>query len=73
VGTHFQDLEFVNAGPQVITLDDGSQVNSIVTADQDRWDAGLNVGVLGEFRFEHLFPVPPGTCHVLRHPPHRVS
>jgi hypothetical protein len=73
VGTHFQDLEFVNAGPQVITLDDGSQVNSIVTADQDRWDAGLNVGVLGEFRLNTYFQfrLAPamyfGTRHIMFH------
>ena len=42
VGTHLQDLEFVNAGPQVVTLEDGTQQTTDITADQDRWDNGFN-------------------------------
>ena len=49
VGTHFQDIELNNVGPQVITTEDGT-IDALVTCDQDRWDAGFNVGVLGEFR-----------------------
>lgn len=49
VGTHLQDLEFTNVGPQMIATDDGT-VEKIITADQDTWDAGFTVGVLGELR-----------------------
>lgn len=70
VGTHFQDLEFVNVGPQLITLEDGTVAEKTVTCDQDRWDAGFNVGVLGELRLSTHFQlrVAPamyfGTRHV---------
>lgn len=50
-----QDIEFVNAGPQVITGEDGATVESVVTTDQDRWDMGFNVGVLGELRLNENF------------------
>lgn len=50
VGTHMQDIELVNAGPQTIVYDDGTTEQTLVSADQDRWDAGINVGVLGELR-----------------------
>lgn len=55
VGTHLQDLEMVNVGPQVIVNEDGTTDNSIVTIDQDRWDGGFTVGVLGEFRLNEFF------------------
>ena len=47
VGTHLQDLELQNVGPQVVTGEDGTTTETLVTTDQDRWDAGFNVGVLG--------------------------
>ena len=51
VGTHLQDLEFTNIGPQMVDLDNGTgPVQKIVSVDQDRWDAGFTVGVLGELR-----------------------
>ena len=51
VGTHLQDLEFTNIGPQMIDLDNGTgPVQKLVSVDQDRWDAGFTVGVLGELR-----------------------
>lgn len=50
VGTHLQDLEFNNVGPQMITTADGTQQEYAITCDQDRWDDGFNVGVLGELR-----------------------
>ncbi len=50
VGTHLQDLEFNNIGPHYITNADGTQQLYTITADQDRWDDGFNVGVLGELR-----------------------
>ena len=50
VGMHLQDLEFNNVGPQLITDADGTQKEYVITCDQDRWDDGFNVGVLGELR-----------------------
>ena len=55
VGTHLQDLEFNNVGPQVITAPDGTQHTYTITADQDRWDEGFHVGVLGETRLNEMF------------------
>ena len=55
VGTHLQDIEMRNVGPQTMTADDGTTYESIVTADEDRWDPGLNVGVLGEARLTENF------------------
>ena len=42
VGTHLQDLEFNNVGPQVITAPDGTQHTYTITADQDRWAEGFH-------------------------------
>lgn len=73
VGAHMQDLEFNNIGPQVITNDDGTTVEKIITCDQDRWDSGINVGVLGELRLNQTFAlrVAPamyfGTRHLTFH------
>lgn len=51
-----QDLELLNAGPQMVDLDDGNGlVQKTVSADQDRWDAGFTVGVLGELRINTTF------------------
>ena len=47
VGTHVQDVELMNAGPQIIVGEDGTQQETLVTTDQSRWDSGINVGVLG--------------------------
>ena len=55
LGTHFQDIEFNNVGTQHITHEDGSTSEAHITTDQDRWDAGLTVGVLGEFRLNTNF------------------
>lgn len=56
VGTHLQDLEFTNIGPQMVDLDNGAgPVQKIVSVDQDRWDAGFTVGVLGELRLNTTF------------------
>ena len=73
VGTHLQDLEFINAGPVPYTDENGAEVNSTVTIDQDRWDPGFTVGVLGEFRLStHFqFRIAPamyfGTRHLTFH------
>lgn len=50
VGTHFQDLELCNVGVTTITDADGNTYESLVSVDQDRWDPGFQVGVLGEAR-----------------------
>jgi hypothetical protein len=55
VGTHLQDIEFTNVGPTTYTKSDGTQAQGLITCDQDRWDAGFTVGVLGEFRLTDNF------------------
>lgn len=55
VGTHFQDLEFTNTGLTSYIDADSNEKESNVTVDQDRWDAGFTVGVLGEFRLNSHF------------------
>lgn len=55
VGMHLQDIEFTNVGPQIVTSDDGTTAEKIITCDQDRWDQGFNVGVLGELRLSNHF------------------
>lgn len=55
VGTHLQDLEFNNVGPQTITLEDGTIIEKTITTDQDSWDPGFTVGVLGELRLNTNF------------------
>lgn len=72
LGTHMQDLEFVNVGPQMITDDNGT-AEKTVTVDDDRWDAGFTVGVLAELRLNQTFQlrVAPslyfGTRHMTFH------
>jgi len=55
VGTHMQDMEFINAGPITVTGEDGTTVDSYISCDQDRLDPGFNVGVLGELRLSEHF------------------
>lgn len=55
VGPHAQDVELTNVGPQITINDDGTQSERVITADQDRWDLGFHVGVLGEFRLTDDF------------------
>lgn len=55
VGTHFQDLEFENVGPFTYTDADGNQQDALVTCDQNTWDSGFHVGVLGEMRMNDYF------------------
>ena len=71
VGSHLQDIEFLNVGPQIITLEDGTTEQRIITCDQDRWDPGFNVGVLGEFRLNTNFQlrVAPAMYFGTRHFP----
>lgn len=73
VGTHFQDMELLNAGPQTITNEDGTTTEYDITADQDRWDTGFTVGVSGEFLLNtnFQFRIAPamyfGTRHITFH------
>lgn len=73
VGTHLQDIEFLNTGLVTYTDEDGKEVNSNVSVDQDRWEPGFTVGVLGEFRLStHFqFRIAPamyfGTRHLTFH------
>lgn len=55
VGTHLQDIELQNTGPTTYTNEDGVEMPCCVTADQDKWDPGFNVGVVGEFRLSKSF------------------
>lgn len=55
VGTHMQDMDFINAGPITITDEEGNVHNTYYSCDQDRIDPGFNVGVLGEFRLTENF------------------
>lgn len=50
VGTHLQDMELAQGGVQTLTDEHGTTRDVLITTDQDRWDAGLTVGVLGELR-----------------------
>lgn len=55
VGAHTQDVELNNVGPQLITLEDGTQQEQIISCDQDTYDLGFHVGVLGETRLNSNF------------------
>lgn len=55
VGTHIQDLELNNIGPQSYINEDGVEVPCQVAVDQDRWDAGFTVGVAAEVRLSTYF------------------
>lgn len=54
-GLHFQDLELENVGPITINGNEGESFASYVSVDQDRWDPGFQVGVLGEARLGTYF------------------
>jgi hypothetical protein len=55
LGTHVQDIELKNVGPQNILYPDGTTKNSNISVEQDRWDAGFHVGVLGELSLSTHF------------------
>lgn len=55
IGTHLQDIEFKNAGEITYIDNNDMEQHAITTVDQDRWDAGFTVGVLGEFRLNKSF------------------
>ncbi len=54
IGTHVQDLELMNVGSQTINNENGTVTKQIISADQNRWDMGFNVGVYGEFRINEF-------------------
>ena len=55
VGTHLQDIEFENVGPQMIMGEDGIATEQYILCDADKWNAGFSVGVLGELRLSNHF------------------
>lgn len=56
IGTHLQDIELLNSGITTIDVEDGrGPIERTVSVDQDRWDAGFTVGVLGELRLNQTF------------------
>ena len=69
VGMHAQDIEFENVGIQTITAEDGTTSEKLITCDQDRWDLGFTVGVLGETRLSEHFAVriAPAMCFGNKH------
>ena len=50
VGFHAQDINFVNVGPQTVTLPDGATATQTILCDADKWNPGLSVGVLADLR-----------------------
>ena len=55
VGLHLQDLEFENAGPQLVTDDAAGTTEQLILCDADKWTPGFSVGVLAEWRLHDHF------------------
>lgn len=55
VGAHVQDLEFTNAAPSPFVGSGGITTEPNITCEQDTWDMGFQVGVLGELRLNSNF------------------
>lgn len=55
VGLNMQDIEFENVGPQLVTLEDGTQREELILCDADKWNAGFTVGVVAEWRLSDHF------------------
>ena len=55
VGLHLQDIDLKNVGPQLITFDYGLITEKTIVCDNDRWNAGFSVGVLGDLRLSKHF------------------
>lgn len=53
VGTHLQDIEMENVGPQVIADGEGVGSERLITADADRWNMGFQVGVMADWRLHN--------------------
>lgn len=69
VGMHLQDMELLNAGPIEVVDADGNVSTSFISADQNRFDPGFNVGVTGEFRLNEFlqFRIAPAIYFGSRH------
>lgn len=50
IGINMQDIELSEVGLLRHQMPDGTQTESIITADQDRYEPGFIAGVLGELR-----------------------
>lgn len=50
VGTHVQDVDLQNVGPQLVTDAGGNTQERVITADADRWNPGFHVGVMADWR-----------------------
>ncbi len=55
VGLNLQDIEFENAGPQMLTNEDGTLREELIMCDADKWNAGFTVGVSAEWRLSDHF------------------
>ena len=55
VGTHLQDLELENIGPNMMTDADGNVSQQYVLCEADKWNPGFSVGVLAEMRLSDHF------------------
>lgn len=55
VGTHLQDIEFENVGPQTVIDEEGNVHEYLITCDADKWNPGFSVGVLAELRLHENF------------------
>jgi len=55
VGFNMQDIELKNVGPQIVTLDDGTETTETVVCDQDNWNPGFSVGVVADQRLSKHF------------------
>lgn len=55
IGTHLQDIEFENVGPQTLVDEEGNVSNHLIMADADKWNPGFSVGVLAELRLHENF------------------
>jgi hypothetical protein len=57
IGFHMQDIEFQNVGPQIVTLEDGTQTTETIVCDQNNWNPGFSVGVLADQRLSKHFSI----------------
>ena len=55
IGMNMQDIEFVNVGPQTISMPEGAEVPGYVLCDADMWNPGFSVGVLADLRLHQHF------------------
>lgn len=55
IGFHLQDIEMQNVGPQLITMEDGTQTTETILCEQDNWNPGFSIGVLADQRLSKHF------------------